>query len=100
MNWFTSAQCSVVGVSNNPTVKLNASSSLGVDHASTEEDLSGLIVEHDDGEVGERWDGEVREGNHARSEQEIAKSDVGEDCNEGGLEEEGEVGSIVPHSLL
>ena len=100
MNWFTSAQCSVVGVSCDPTVELHASSGLGEDHASTEEDLSGLIVEHDDGKVGERWDGEVREGNHARSEQEVAKWDVGEDCNEGGLEEEGEVGSIVPHSLL
>ncbi len=41
---------SIVGVSENPTVELDAAGSLGVDHAPSEEHLSGLVVEDDDHE--------------------------------------------------
>jgi len=92
--------CSIVGVSDDPTVELDSSSGLGEFHSGAEEDLPGLVVEDDDHEEGEGWDGEVREGNHAGSENGVQERNVAEDSDEGGLEEQREVGVVVDHALL
>ena len=91
---------SIVGVSNNPTFELYATGSLGRHHAFSEVDLASPVIEDDDHEEGDRGDGEVREGNHACAKNRVEERNVTEDCDEGGLEEESEVGLAVNHTLL
>lgn len=94
------ANCSVVGVSDDPTIKLDTSRRLGEDHTSAQEYLSALVIEHNNGEAGEGWNGEMSERDHTRSKQEVADWDVTKDCNKSSLEEEREVHIVVLHSLL
>jgi len=58
------AHCSVVSVSDDPTIKLDTSCRLGEDHTSAEEDLSALVIEHNDREAGEGWNREMSKGDH------------------------------------
>jgi hypothetical protein len=91
---------SIVGVSDNPTVELDLSSGSGVHHAASKEDLSSLVVEHDDHEERHRGDSEMGEGDHAGSEHSVEEGNVTEDGDESGLEEQSEVGVTVDHTLL
>ena len=55
--------CSIVGVSDNPTVELYPAGRAGENHTLTEERLTGLIVEDNDHEEREGWASEMGEGN-------------------------------------
>ena len=92
--------CSIVSVADNPTVKFDTSSCLGVLHAPSEEDLSEFIVGANDREEGEGGHCEVREGNLARSKHHVEEGHVGEDSDQGGFEEERKVGVSIHHALL
>jgi hypothetical protein len=94
------AKRSVVSVADDPAVVLDTASGLGLLHTLAEVDLSQLVVRHDNDEVGEGWDSEVRERDLAGSEHDVDEWHVGEDGNEGSLEEETEVGVLVDHALL
>ena len=94
------ANRSVVGIPNNPTIPLDFTRRFRVHHTSTQVDLSALVIEHDDGEAREGWDGEVWEWDAAGSKKEIAVIEVAEECDKGSLKEESEVGVVVQHSLL
>ena len=91
---------SIVGVSENPTVELNAARGLGVDHAPSEEHLSGLVVEDDDHEERDGWNGEMRERDESCSEHQVDERHVAKDSAEDGLEAKSEVSVTVDHTLL
>ena len=91
---------SIVGVTDGPALEDNTAGSPGVDHTTTEEHLPELVVEDDNHEEGDGRDGEVREGDHAGAEHSVEERHVAEDGDEGGLEEESEVGVPVDHALL
>jgi len=91
---------SVEGVLGNPTVDLLSLVDARDGLSPTDKHLSGLVVEENDSEEGEGWDGEMWERNHAGSKRLVDEWQVAEEGNEGGLEEESEVGSLVDHTLL
>jgi len=71
-----------------------------LDHAESEEDFSGLVIEDDDHEEGKRGEGEMREGNHTRAKSNVDPLEVAEEGDEGGLGEESAVHVDVDHALL
>jgi len=91
---------SVEGVLDDPTIVLETVVEARLDLALSNEHLSSLVVEEDNGEEGHGWHSEVREGNWSGSEGLVDPWDVAKDGNEGGLEEETEVGAVVNHTLL
>jgi len=102
MNWFilkNLVKHSIVSVSDNPT-DVGCSSTLGLSDTSAEEDLPELVVGHDDAEEGEARNSEMGEGNLSGSERELESGAVAQDGDEGGLEEQGDVGVVVDHTLL
>lgn len=94
------AVCSIVSVADNPTIKLDTASRLGVLHAASNEDFTEFVVGTNDREEGEGGHSEVRESNLARAKDHVEEGHIGEDRNEGRLEEQSEVGVSVDHALL
>ena len=92
------ANCSIVGVLNNPTGELQLTVLSG--HTISKPDLTELIIEEDSNEEGEGWNGEVSEWNWSGTEGDVQEWNVQEDGDEGSFEEESEVTEVVDHTLL
>lgn len=92
--------CSVVSVADNPTFELDAVAATFTFHTVTNVDLTQLIVGDDQNEEGERRDTEVRESDGARAQHQVEEGNVGQDGDEGSLEEETKDHVAVDHTLL
>lgn len=90
--------CSIVGVLNDPTGKLELTLLSG--HTISKPDLTELIIEEDGNEEGEGWDSEVGEWNWSGTKGNVQEWNVEEDGDEGSFEEESEVTEVVDHTLL